>query len=529
MVSVPARDEIRRKHKYALGQGKLLPERLMRRQLPFQAPLRDVFGAKALTIRNVDELRARRNQARAACMEWCRRLDPSIAVPILLQSIAECYYGPLKEEAAHFGPTLKTALAHVGRSVYGNVKPGRKTSLEAIEQAIWVAGLFLALEGNLMYWETMGTDSDFMVVDAKGIAGQSEHIRWVQEQATAATSLRGKAHRTLSESNATIWGRPRESLAAINAVVLGNKPSDQRVFRGTLFGDVPKEARSFWWGLWGRFHAAIVSLSEYGSEGSDIPPPICLFPPHSIDALPDEERTSMQRLFWEPNWYASRVEGNESHLIVERPIIHIDRDRGISASSFMLIGDSLNWFIEASVLNYDGGERLPRFIFQKYVSQPFEEDANALFRRYGCISGRVSGSGSWSTQGGEVMLKTDSGEPLPGEIDALAHHPELGVVFVAECKVLAFPMNQNRLRNVVLKIQEADSEGFFAKQRKKIAWLAKSDRFRDTPPENFVGILLLDRKLTGMKWEGDCWAIDIELLDSVLQEFLETCSPPISP
>jgi hypothetical protein len=97
---------------------------------------------------------------------------------------------------------------------------------------------------------------------------------------------------------------------------------------------------------------------------------------------------------------------------------------------------------------------------------------------------------------GAVRL-THTLKKIPGEVDCLVYHRAMGVGFVTECKVLGYPHSLSRMRNLLLKLGESDSEGFFGKLRNKTQWIGGSDYFSGLAEDCFLSILMLDRKLPG--------------------------------
>lgn len=93
------------------------------------------------------------------------------------------------------------------------------------------------------------------------------------------------------------------------------------------------------------------------------------------------------------------------------------------------------------------------------------------------------------SQSGNLTLNHNSQERVPGEIDVLAFHPITHELFVVECKVLIHPYGKTRLKNVVNKLGEADSEGYHTKLRKKIEWLKNTNIFGVYPVKQFIGLI----------------------------------------
>ena len=506
--------------KAALAQSKSLLERLGRSQQPYRNVFRDTFQKKTLEIRGLEDCIRYLGQTEMACQKACQRIDPSIGIPVLIQTIPQCYYGPLKDKVITYGPALKSALAFVASGIYKRERFGRQTSVENLQNAIWSVDLFERLRGLRICFETYVREDDYILIGSSGVVFMSENMSRVSQQAAASYNARGKTHRTLEDSNRVIWGKPLETVRALENILNGEEPRDQDQFKGTLFSEVPKDRTSFWLGLLGRLLLAAFSMKGSNLEAEPVPG-ICFFSADRIDALPDRLRRAMRQLVWDSSWYQAGVEDRSYDLIVERPLIHINDGKTVLATTWHLAGDSLNWFVEASVMPYPttGVKRLPDKLFRKYVSAPFEEAVNEIFRKHGFLSGKVEKTGTWFTQGGHRLLTSPSQGSAPGEIDALAYHQEFGVVFVAECKVLAYPMNIHRARNLHLKIQPTDSKGFYSNLENKRAWLAGTAQFANISQEDIHGIIMLDRKVPGMILEEQYATLDLEMLEITLESF----------
>jgi hypothetical protein len=328
-----------------------------------------------------------------------------------------------------------------------------------------------------------------------------------------------------------IWTNPVQAEEAVARVFRGEQPRDQEVFRGTLFHELSaEEPPEFWAGVWARLKLANLAIGIRDRVASD-PLGIAVFrtfgTPVSGGALSQLLQQAMLELAWEPAWYRKRVAEWPSAMIVERPVIRVRPETDVFVTSFALVEDSLNWFVEASVLAYPdvGGVRLSDGTFRRLVSEPFERSVAELFRSFGFLAGPVTETGSWMLPSGAVRLEHQSGESIPGEVDVLARHPAGDFVFVAECKVLGLPFNTRRMRNLAQKLGETDAEAFFAKLRRKVEWVRGTKQSFPRGKDCFEGIVVLDRKVPGMVMAPGYRVVDLEILRDVLSRVFAKAGP----
>ena len=180
-----------------------------------------------------------------------------------------------------------------------------------------------------------------------------------------------------------------------------------------------------------------------------------------------------------------------------------------------LVLDSITSYLERALVP-DGGVgdvALRPSCFKKLLSEPFEREVADIFRAHGFRAGTVTEDGSWRVPA-PIDLSAIAGPP-PGEIDVLAIHPR-GYAVVAECKVLALPVEASRMRNLASKLGAGDAEGFRSKLRKKVAWatgLGDSVGHLDGTP---LGMIVLDRYLPGMDATGPELVVPTDALDDAL-------------
>ena len=450
-----------------------------------------------------------------------RKVAPNWAIPILLQMLNDCYYGKRRDQVIEFGVAVKLSLAFVSENVFRGGNDGIvQKSLPAIQRIILAAHCFQLLRTTDMAFGIYSQDGDFVEYNDLGAARQSANFRQIAVESRTVFSKRGASHRTLTDAFNGIWKNLSKAAEAIENVLNDDPPNEQEAFNNTLLSAVPVGAKLFWEGLWARVGLAIKWIEFHKSITKSSLRRILVFapidatlPPKFSEKFPD----AFRRLLWDTEWYDREIDKSPDSMIVERPVLTLSREGNMYATSFLAIADSLNWFIEASVLCYPGeGARLPGHIFQKYVSRSFEESAIQLFRSHGFLAGRVSDKGSWHTQNGTISLSNHSDARIPGEIDVLAHNPNVAPVTLVECKVLGYPKNERRLRNILAKFQEADSEGFQSTISKKLQWIKSNRYFTQMNCLQFAGMILLDRKMPGMFAEREYPIIDFDTLKQTL-------------
>jgi hypothetical protein len=422
---------------------------------------------------------------------------------------------------------LALALGAFFNSTDDNVQA---PALTALKDTASLVGLLRQLRNAAMLLDGFGEADDFFTVGINGCIGASARIADIRAHQNESLADRGAGHRTLMHSTRAIWNQQERALSAIEKILAGASPRDQRALDNTLFSLIPETVdRRFWSGLWARLRIANLArdAQEQECEGAN---GICLLDCSEdsvLDKIASEESVAFDTLTWEEAWYHQRIGLLPDALIVERPLLDLGFEERY-ATSFMTIGDSLNWFVETSVMEHpnSGGVRLPAIVFQNAIARPFETSVIEKFRKHGFLAGGVSESGVWHTQNGIVDLNYASDSVLPGEIDCLAELQSMELVFVVECKVLNLPLNITRVKNLYAKLGESDSEGFHQKLQKKAEWLSGAARFSSFTSNQIVPSILLDRKVPGMHSESMFPILEVDRLDLVLDWMLSEQKVP---
>lgn len=432
---------------------------------------------------------------RAADLAWQHAmglgaaLDVRAVVPGLLEAMEQYYYGEGTQKADHpwLGTALKSASAIVWKnrgSVHASVKAHKQVC-----RLVRAMGAWEQLQLHRDQVRALGVGAGILTPQGVVLQQEDDRIRRVEWNTYA--EKRGMALRTLKNSTDVIWRDGLQFLHAVREVLDGELPSRIQLFQGTVFGEIGREPR-FWLGLAVRLQLMAYAGNFRGQGRENFTCGISLFEPFAIQTefLGADQQLATeitQSAFWQRAWHSDRLRRRDwlSCMLVERPAIRID-DRSFVVA-VTNVGDSINSFVENSVLRIFGyaGEPVTEEAFRLHVSQPFENRAIACFADRGWLVDHVSDRGNWS----EMVFEHEDGAPMPGEIDVLAVHPSGDLAVLAECKVLSAPYTANKLLNVAQKLGEVDSESFHRKLGKKAEWLRGIKAFRDM---HILRVLLVD-------------------------------------
>ncbi len=501
-------------------------DRFSENNSPFEAMIGILTDGKdVLRVSGVEDCRQKLSLTQRHVIEMCSQISAYIAIPILIQAISDFYYGANRLEPAWMGTALKGTLAYVWKDVHNTASI--TSALSQIGDAVVVMSIQQQLEILHNISEIFEEGEVSYSPDGWYTAGRP--ISRYLNQYAASFRDRGMAFRTANDSNQAIIAQPDAAFAAITRILQGESPDKQVEFHGTLFSQISKsESLEFWAELWCRLHTLFSSAAIRNTVTQDYTDGVVLFEPFAIP-LPAGlsgayVQRIYQRLFWNRDWHREKIRNWSSNMIVERPILRISNSPELYATSLPLIGDSLNWFVEASVMQYrnSGGIALSSSFFEKYISESFEAEVIEMFEKYHFIAGSVNDNGTWKIGKEHIHLQSIAGTSLPGQVDALVIHPASGVVLVVECKVLALPKQKSQLRNIFSKLGEQDSEGFHAKLHKKIEWLRNAYIFQFMATMGYEvgdiqGLIILNRKVPGMM-AGPFPVVDSEMLGAYLEE-----------
>lgn len=420
-------------------------------------------------------------------------IDPNFAIPVLMEMMDEYYYRD--RQYLNAAPWLGIPIKMVISAVWGNrhsfesASKGRAQIIKAVQAASAYEQIRAYLEradvlplGN---WEI--TDNGFSLANEDD---RKFTIEWNEY-----TRKRGEIQRTIRQSVNVIWLSLNDFVDGATRVIQGASPSAVTLFKNSLFEFI--EEREFWLGLYVRLLLLFALSDLKNTVNSDIEG-IVLFesydvPLDQIGLTPLEAKALQAKLYWDDAWYKRRLNWeagshHPSEMVVERCIVKINETT--FATSPPILMDSINYFVERSVMGYDdaGVVKLSSEVFRKAFSAPFEEDAASTFVAAGWTAGTVNEQGFWAA--GLKHLTSSTGDSCPGEIDVLAVTDDGESVVVGECKVLKDPTSFNRLRNIVGKLGQDDSDQFHSKLRKKVEWIKSIPEFFEA---EVTGILIVDR------------------------------------
>ncbi|WP_162243740.1 hypothetical protein [Ramlibacter sp. Leaf400] len=441
-------------------------------------------------------------------------LDPRSVVPGLLEAIEQYYYGmgPIKDAVPWLGPALKTATSVIwaNQTVIGpSTKAHNQVRRLVAAAAAWEQ---LALYDAQARALELGP-AEFL---PSGIRVVREEDREVRKAWRASALARGLAHRTLQNSRDVIWNDVSQFMEAVAAVLGGEQPSRIPLFQGTVFEQIEPQP-NFWLGLSVRLHLLAHAMQFRRLGRPDSTPGISLFEPFAstssfIGEDPETVNAAVRAMFWQREWHRGRLARRDSlsNMVVERPAMRID-DRTF-AVAMTHIGDSINGFVEHSVLGYTGygGVPVSQEAFRRFVSQPFEDRVIAYFSERGWKADHISEGGAWSG----ARLCHLAGQRIPGEVDVLAKHPRARMAILVECKVLALPFNATKLLNVAQKLGHVDAEGFHRKLEMKAEWLRGTPDFADV---QVIPMLVVD-DWAFLGSTGPNPVVDVDALPGLIDE-----------
>ncbi|EKE18849.1 MAG: hypothetical protein ACD_9C00214G0003 [uncultured bacterium] len=492
---------------------------------PCSIAIKNISKSNSILITDLISCNQWLELAKEQALLKCKKLSPVYAIPSLLQAINDSYYGKSRKTLIKFGIAIKLTLALVAENVYEPSRTDPSKRAEDIADAIQSVFLFHQLFLMHPIFQLHYEIGDFIELTPVGISKMSENIREINSEYFIAYAKRGELHRTLEAVLENVWQNPLLFKEAILNILGGQCPKDQTIFASNIFGAIPANAdKEFWIGLLGRIDLLLLA----GQHDHSMNEPLRGYAIFELPAgrlFPVYENTDdaniMENLFWNQSWYKRKRNDDAEHMIVERPALQISQKRNLFATSFLAVGDSLNWYVEASVLPYpdSGGVSLPDTVFNKMISEPFEKDVCSLFRNHGFIAGKVTAKGTWKPNDTVIDLSPLSQASIPGEIDVLAFNKDYNIAWLSECKVLSYPFSSNRMRNLLSKLNETDSEAFHAKLNKKMLWLKENKHFNDDT--YWVKTLVIDRPLPRINQNKNFMTFDLVTLENAIKEAIK--------
>jgi hypothetical protein len=466
------------------------------------------LGSSRLRLVCVGDVEAELELAQHMLRDAAAKMSPRFVLPVLIDAIGQCYYGSSDhDELPALGPVLKIALAASWPFVWSDGHMSQHSS-----DLDWLVGAAQIVEQLQAVRSILSVARDGCVtVDAGGLHAAGA-VDDVAKALASAFAPRGQMLRLAAETTRAIIRAPIRVAHGIERVLHGERPDRVAELEECWLSRVPEhEPRAFWKGL----QARLLLLALLGQKtGSDVEPTDAIEFSDLVIALGREvdgniRQTVTRDLFWRREWYARQSPKAHRHLAVDRPALRITRDSPRYCTSIALLGDAVNWFVESSVIRHPAASGVPlsSSCFRTLLSEPFERQVERELRALGFRAARVTTKGTWLIDR-PVDLAARIGPP-PGEIDVLAMH-DSGYVLVIECKVLAMPDTDERLRNLMGKLGEDDSEAIFAKVAAKLDWVRRASLTAGSALH--AAVVVLDRPWPGMRFGRDVSVVDLSLL-----------------
>jgi hypothetical protein len=500
-------------------------------------------GKDRLVAKSLPECLRYREKLNKYTNEIASEIDPYYGLPILLQAITDYYFTKGEKQANWLGVPLKTALALVWKNVHESHEYSGEM-IARLEILVTAIDLTQSIDAYCAMYEYLAEDRDqnldWVEFFADGYSSAGANFDLIKSQMADTFNQRGAdVYRTVKDSVDTILEKPFEALQAIiRIVLLGKKPETQNVFRGTIFAEITgSEQKTFWVKLF-----CLLELLEFVEKSSLAAPmpvsSIAIFETPFIKVhwsnLEISDKSKIQQviysLLWKQDWWRSKQGSQDfANSVVERPALRISSKRELFIASPLSMVDTINWFVEASIMGYkdSGGVKVADRLRQE-ITDRFEIQVQELFRNHGCNAGKVTENGVWLMDKNKMpVIKHPQNRKNPGEIDILAYQPETQWLYVVECKVLNLPLVAKNIRNVDAKLNDRSKEKFHTKLNKKSKWIQESiNWFADQgyPIQEVINVIVLDRFLPGMPIpdEKDNEIINVIVYKNLVEFLLES-------
>lgn len=433
-----------------------------------------VLIEKQSEIRSLDELDDIIQEIEPKLLLLAQSLQPDWAIPIIIQAIGELYYGKYTQYS-FVGNYFKRSLAYLWQNA--GVPHGDYKNIGCLQELI---GFCYVIETLYSFRKMFIAIPHFYLHFQNGHVFVPEEYHHEIMNFGALASGRGKRFR-IAEINSSLMNELSTPFyAGLISVLNGKSPREIEIFKNTFYEEIPGienvECSRFWKEVFCRYSLYLATLAQL--DDSEDASSVIIFKEFAV--LIEEiylTQEIVENSFWKKDWFKNKIPECYGNLLVEKPIIRIS-PQGDFATSSVLIGDSLNWFVESQLLGYPTRNpylNLPNKIFQNAFSQKFEDQCIELFRSHGFLSGHILETGVWKTQKENINLNIPD-ETLFGEIDVFACHPKLPIAFLVECKVLLDVQDSRSYQNIASKLKY-DSEGFRFKLKEKAAWIQKTFNF----------------------------------------------------
>lgn len=481
------------------------------------------------TVKSISASKYKVNYYSNKADSLCEKIQADWAIPILIESISRLYEGDLKEYI-EYGVVYKRALSYIWKSNFPNYYGTRK-NIDSIVELLKLCYMIEMINGEEIIFVTQ---KDFEYKVKKGYITYDDKFYEFHEFFANKMAGRGKRLR-ISEENSRLIGE-KDFLTSLLYVIEGKNPSSIELFKGTFYEKIPginnDDCLDFWQTVF--FRSLLYYYSLMSEELDEDSSNVIIF--HEFATTIPEgfvRQDIIENTFWREDWLKKQDLTRYGNLVCERPIFRISSEGDFATSSF-LIGDSINHYIEDSILEYtDRYDRakLPNDVFKKTISEPFEDEIVKGMIDLGFVAGHVSEAGVWQQyfynnnqiERKDVILRFDDKLKLYGEIDTFAFLPGTNLAILVECKVLHDYRSLRSFKNLVNKLQD-DSEGFRNKINHKAKWLKKAMEFKYKNDVEIIKILLTDISLPIFnKEDDDIFLCDKNMFFNVLEHLLEEC------
>ena len=421
-----------------------------------------------IRINNLQELDRQINILEPMALGIAQSLYPDWAIPMVIQTIGEVYYGDF-EEYKELGPALKRSVVYLWQD--STKAHGTHKNMSKLIALIKMCQAVTNLYSIRLFFE--GIVDFYCYFNGVSITIPPKYVHDFRKFQVM-LSARGRRLRVAEENTKLMNEHPHEFMKALFDILEGVLPKDIPIFADTFYEKVPgienPECAKFWEELFFRYN-----LYWYALTSSAQVQDVVLFHEFIVLNLKrNVDQKTVENSFWKAKWFEAQEKEHYCNLLVDRPVVRISYE-GDFATSPVLVGDSINQFIEKQLLRYHTRFPyldIPQSVFREAFSEPFEDECIELFRQNGYLAGHILESGVWKNQKENVIFQVPE-EKLFGEVDVFAYHPETDEAFVIECKVLLDISDSRTYKNILSKLRD-DSEGFRMKLRKKTEWISKA-------------------------------------------------------
>ncbi|HDR7450319.1 hypothetical protein [Bacillus thuringiensis] len=508
----------------------------------FEKPLKNITGSTtAIEIKGIEELKSWIGKSESYTNDVCSKLCPS-CIPLLVQMCELFYYGPWETEPRWLGTGIKRVIAMIYKNQFNGVGELSTSKIDIIN-AIYAT----VLEETLSHAELIGSyTKPNLILNREWLQANDENTKFYAREIARMYSERGGSHRTLQASiNAWVY-KPLKFLECIENVLKGEAPSKQVLFKDNLFGVLPvsnaQGKKAFWETLRSLVHVVMAVSQQIFENG---------LPQDSVIFLPGNKMLNKQKLanvqlqvradvYWKEKWFDDLLKTlpriSMQNILVYRPIVDYSKKQDLNVTSIGLISDAINNYVETSIINYKGHGTPFDKSYEEIVAVPFELEVRDILRKKGFITGEVieqkcKGSTSvfWEIlfkgKKEKIELVNNMGNILPGQVDALAYHPELKIVVILECKTFKIPYTPAEMLRFKERFTKTNEESFQWKLQSKLEWLQNSrciSNIEDIPlnmlETDIQSFIIVDRPIVNFDVELQAMVIEVEILKEILSD-----------